>query len=250
MWSAQAQAEGLTLRVAENKAGYFGVSNKPGQPKPYQAQLRRLGKRVSLGSFATAEEAALCVARSPEGQEAAQRVAAAPSPLTGEEARQQAQAEGLTLLVAENKTGYFGVCLNRPGQPRPYQAGVRRGGKKVSLGSFATAEEAALCVARSPEGQAAAERAAAAPPLTSEEARQQAQAEGLTLLVAENTTGYFGVRLDKPGTPKPYLARVWRGGKAVSLGSFATAEEAALCVARSPEGQAAAAEMVLQRRLR
>eukprot|EP00964_Phaeocystis_antarctica_P007435 scaffold4029_cov62-Phaeocystis_antarctica.AAC.2 len=28
-------------------------------------------------------------------------------------------------------------------------------GKKVSLGSFATAEEAALCVARSPEGQAA-----------------------------------------------------------------------------------------------
>ena len=30
------------------------------------------------------------------------------------------------------------------------------GGKQVQLGSFATAEEAALCVARSPEGQAAA----------------------------------------------------------------------------------------------
>ena len=29
------------------------------------------------------------------------------------------------------------------------------------LGSFATAEEAALCVARSPEGQAAAKKAAA-----------------------------------------------------------------------------------------
>ena len=26
----QAQAEGLTLRVADNKAGYFGVSLKPG----------------------------------------------------------------------------------------------------------------------------------------------------------------------------------------------------------------------------
>ena len=25
MWSAQAQAEGLTLRVADNKTGYFGV---------------------------------------------------------------------------------------------------------------------------------------------------------------------------------------------------------------------------------
>ena len=38
----------------------------------------------------------------------------------------------------------------------------------MSPGSFATAEEAALCAARSPEGQAAARAAAAAPPLTSE----------------------------------------------------------------------------------
>ena len=66
-----AQAEELTLLVADNKAGYFGVNHQPGYPKPYQAQLRRGGKMVSLGSFATAEEAALCVARSPEGQEAA-----------------------------------------------------------------------------------------------------------------------------------------------------------------------------------
>ena len=84
-------------------------------------------------------------------------------------AMQQAQAERLTLLVADNTTGYFGVCLVKPGQPKPYQAHVWHGGKKVHLGSFATAEEAALCVARSPEGQAAAEQAAAAPtPLTSE----------------------------------------------------------------------------------
>ena len=62
---------------------------------------------------------------------------------------------------------------------------MNRNGKAASLGRFATAEEAALCMARSPEGQAvAAERAAAAVPLTSEEARQQAQAEGLTLVVA------------------------------------------------------------------
>ena len=49
---------------------------------------------------------------------------------------------------------------HKPGQPRPYQAKVTRGGKQVSLGCFATAEEAALCVARSPEEQAAAGRAA------------------------------------------------------------------------------------------
>lgn len=41
---------------------------------------------------------------------------------------------------------------------------VQRSGKTVYLGSFAIAEEAAVCVARSPEGRAAAERAAAAPP--------------------------------------------------------------------------------------
>ena len=89
----------------------------------------------------------------------------------------------------------------------PYLARVSRGSKVVCLGSFATAEEAALFVARSPEGQEAAKRAAAAPPLTSEEARQQAQAEGLALLVAENKTGYFGVN-HKPARPKPYQANV------------------------------------------
>ena len=104
-------------------------------------------------------------------------------------ALQQAQAEEVTtLLVAENETGYLGVNLNNPGRPKPYQARVRRGGKLVHLGYFATAEEAALCVARSPEGRAAAaaaaERSAAALPLPSEEARQQAQAEELTQLVA------------------------------------------------------------------
>jgi len=121
----------------------------------------------------------------------------------------------------------------------------------VSLGYFATAEEAALCVARTPEGRAAAaqkaaaappltsdearqqaqartpegkaaaQKAAAAPPLTSEEARQQAQAEGLTLLMSKNNTGYSCV-YSKPGLAKPYQARVCRGGKVVHLGYFGT----------------------------
>ena len=88
MWSAQAQAEGLKLRVANNTTGYFGVHHKPGRAKPYQVEMRRGGKKVSLGSFVTAEEAALCIARTPEGQAAAQWAAAAPVPLTSEEARQ------------------------------------------------------------------------------------------------------------------------------------------------------------------
>ena len=154
----------LTLLVADNSTGYYGVAHRPVQRKPYQARVRRGGKTASLGYFATAEEAALCVARSPEGQAvAAERAAAAPPapPLTGEEVRQQAQAEGLTLVVTEGQTGYFGVN-HQPGRFKPYQAAVRRGSKRVHLGYFATAEEAALYVARSPEGQAAAGRAAAA----------------------------------------------------------------------------------------
>merc|ERR1740124_1568556 len=106
--SAEAEAEGLTLLKAESITGYFGVNHHPGCPKPYQARVTRGGKQVNLGYFATAEEAALCIARSPEGKEAAQRAAVAP-PLTSVEARQQAQAEGLRLRVAENKAGYFGV---------------------------------------------------------------------------------------------------------------------------------------------
>ena len=77
--------------------------------------------------------------------------------------RSQAEAEGLTLLVADNNAGYFGVHLANPGQLKPYAARLKRGGKLVHLGSFATAEEAALCIAQSPEGRGAAKRAAAAP---------------------------------------------------------------------------------------
>ena len=103
------------------------------------------------------------------------------------------------------------------------------------------AGQSALYVARSPEGQAAAKRPAAAPSLTSEQAKQQAQAEGLTLRVAKSKTGYYGVPFDQRAKTKPYPAQVWRGGKQVTLGTFATAEEAALCIARSPEGRAWAA---------
>ena len=53
----------------------------------------------------------------------------------------QAEAEGLTLLEAENSTGYFGVShYPQFSKSKPYQARVRRGGERVSLGFFATAE--------------------------------------------------------------------------------------------------------------
>ena len=56
-------------------------------------------------------------------------------------------------LVTKSKTGYFGVYLSTHVGPRPFQASVRRGGKTVHLGCFATAEEAALSVATTPEAE-------------------------------------------------------------------------------------------------
>ena len=265
----QAEAEGLTLLKSEgSRTGYKGVtfSSRSNNSKPYQVRVGRRGKQVFLGYYATAEEGALCYARSPEGRAAAAAPPAPPEPppMTAEEALWQAEAEGLTLLKSErSSTGYKYVHYDSSKDlTTPYRAQVWRGGKLVKLGYFATAEEAALHVARTAEGLAAVAAAAAAPPkpppLTAEKAVQQAEAEGLTLLRSEsNSSGYKGVsfiRSSDKSRPyqaqvqprgscksKPYQAKVWRGGTVVHLGLFATAEEAALCYARSPEAQAAAA---------
>ena len=94
------------------------------------------------------------------------------SPAQGaEQALQQAQAEGLTLRKSESKSGYLYVILLSGAKAGRFagmfEARIQHGGQSAHLGHFSTAEEAALCVARSPEGQAAAERAATAPPPTS-----------------------------------------------------------------------------------
>ena len=233
----QAEAEGLTLlRSESNATGFKGVSIKSGKSTPYQAEVRRGGKQVSLGCFETPEEAALSYARTPEAQAAA-AAPPAPPPMTAEEALRQAEAEGLTLLKSDNDTGFKRVSF-KSGKSKPYLATAQRGGKQVSLGCFETPEEAALCYARSPEAQLAAPPKP--PPMTAEEALRQAETEGLTLLPSDNGTGFRCVHF-RSGEIRPYEAYVWRGGKQVTLGRFATAEEAALCYAQTPEAQAAAA---------
>ena len=48
----------------------------------------------------------------------------------------------------------------------------------------------------------------APPPMTAEEALRQAEAEGLTLLKADNTAGYKNVFFDRRTLTKPYQAKV------------------------------------------
>ena len=81
--------------------------------------------------------------------------------------------------------------------------------------------------------------------MTAEEAVAQAEAEGLTLVRPEpgrsgtpSSTGYKGVSFQYD----QFHARVWRDGKLVKLGSYATAEEAALQYSRHVGREAAAAE--------
>ena len=164
---------------------------------------------------------------------AAVAAAAAPAPMTAAEAHTAAAEEGLALVRAENSTGFKGVYRGgaKSSAGKPFKAELRN----KSLGYFATAEEAALAVARflGPEGVAAAlaPPAPEPPPMTAAEARAEAAAEGLSLVPAENATGFKGVYLVKSAS-KPFSAQLWHGGRPNNLGTFATAEEAALTVAR------------------
>ncbi len=81
----------------------------------------------------------------------------------------------------------------------------------------------------------------AAPTMTAAEAHAAAASEGLALLRAENLTGFKGVQRSNI-VSKPFKSDLWLGGRNNHLGTFATAEEAALAVARllGPEGVAAA----------
>eukprot|EP00908_Phaeocystis_cordata_P006978 Transcript_1762.p2 GENE.Transcript_1762~~Transcript_1762.p2 ORF type:complete len:407 (-),score=124.86 Transcript_1762:316-1392(-) len=167
---ATAEREGLIMPRSNSQTGYRGVTHVTGKKaRPFQAWVCREGKLERLGRFATPEEAALCRARTPEGKKAAARSGArggktGPVPMTVEEAEAQAEAaeaqaeaEGLTLQRSENQTGFVGVYVNTSNKVKPFEARVRQGGQRVFLGHFATAEEAALEVARvaadQPEGK-------------------------------------------------------------------------------------------------
>ncbi len=112
------------------------------------------------------------------------------------------------------------------------------------IGTFATPEEAALCCARHigaerAEAEAAEAMARVLPPLSADEARAAAAAEGLELEPSsKSATAFKGV--SKNGSK--YVAMVWDNRKKCYLGIFATPEEAALCYARHIGAERAAAE--------
>ena len=65
-----------------------------------------------------------------------------------EESLRIAAAEGLTLKRSGGKAGYKGVTINRSSKSKPFQVQLWRDNKKLTLGYFATAQEAAVCYAK------------------------------------------------------------------------------------------------------
>jgi len=175
--AAAAAAEGLELVPSSSyKTGFKGVIKQHGK---YRGEVRENGKKHYLGTFATPEEAALCYARHVGAERAAAEAAdarvAVPQPLTADEARVAASAEGLELVPSSsNETGFKGVTNNHG----KYQVEVWENGRTRYLGIFATPEEAALCYVRhvGAEGAAAAEARVAVSDDAQEEMVEEAQA--------------------------------------------------------------------------
>ena len=243
----QAAAEGLVLERSErsnNSTGFTGVTADAGAGT-FRARLFGADSK-QLGKFATAEQAALACARArAQAASGAQKVAGQEEEdeddgdedeeedegLTAMEALRQASVEGLTLERSDSATGFVGVSAS--GQRYRARIGVDR----THLGTFATAEEAALAFARA----AAAEgndddddddggmsEDATAPG----EALRQAAAEGLEIERSDkNSTGFKGVSTYHRG----FRAEIYSSGKRATWRStwFATAEQAALARART-----------------
>ena len=209
-------AEGLTLRTSSaTNSGYMGVySNSKGFEVKHN--------RDYLGFFDTALEAALVYARrvevvevlddlvrqlcrehQPPPEERAtprkrpRQVTAeevqAKRDMTAEEACAAAAAEGLTLVRSDHKsdtaTGFKGVRQNPSSHSKPFRAELKPGtlsDKYQYFGYFATAEEAALVIARSvgPEGIAAHLAAEQQAKEEAEERARQHEAEMLARLEA------------------------------------------------------------------
>ena len=268
---AQAAAEGLTFkRSATNCTGWKFVYMEKGKgfvdayvrmtsmpPGVYHSQ-RKAGRRLlflchvsdhaaSLGNrgwYATIEEAALVGARIVAHRDAARQEVEAEvqrERLSPEQCYAKAKERGVEMVPSHlSRLGFKGVCEegSRKGKKR-----FRSGCHGKYLGSYETAEEAALAYAthlgpKRSVAEAAAPREAAMlndkVPMTAHEAIETAAAEGLTLVRANNASGFAGVRKERRRIEVVIPARYSKKnkGREYLWISNGTVEEGALIYAR------------------
>jgi acyl dehydratase len=270
------QDEVYVDRNSSRRTGAYAVCGSAGSSNPRAHREEEARREAEAPSQAASDE------DNAAGLES--RAAAGQQPLTADEARAAAAAEGLELVPSStNETGFKGVRK----QGGKFEARIWENGKLRHLGTFDRPEEAALSYARhagaerpgaeeaearvsvsddaqveevveeAQEQEAVEEEMAAGPqPLTVDEAKAAAAAEGLELVLSGagvkrgrgrprkgtmsslSSTGFKGVSNDHG----KYKVEVWEDGKYRRLGTFATPEEAALCYARHVGAERAAAE--------
>ncbi|EOD29077.1 hypothetical protein EMIHUDRAFT_113864 [Emiliania huxleyi CCMP1516] len=232
------------IRSERSKTGFKCVSKTSSGATPYSVQVSRKGKTVILGSYATAEEGARAYAATPEGiADLAARDAPPPPPQPQLPSNSELSSSEL-IRSERSSTGFKGVSKVGSGAT-PYRVSVQRGGTTVTLGYYSTAEEAARVYAATPEG--IADLAARNAPPTPRPAKRAAPLpaaappvlfDGVELITSERSNSGFKCVSKLNNGATPYYVQVWRKGTTVTLGRYATAEEAALRYARSVEGKA------------
>ena len=240
MLKPQPSSVKLIRADTECKCVHYEANKDP--TRRYVTTVSRANVKTVIGRFESKVEAAYCYATSPEGLEYKLAKAVAlreEQDMTSAQAIATAAEERLELQTGGS--GFVGVFQTPQACKLPFMARVWRGRKDMNLGYFWSAEAAALCYARSPEGRAAAEakraEAQALPPMTAAAALEAAAEEGLELLMSDSGTRFLGV-YRASCSRLPFRARLRRDGLEILLGRFATAEEAALCRARELAAQA------------
>ncbi|EOD04081.1 hypothetical protein EMIHUDRAFT_466286 [Emiliania huxleyi CCMP1516] len=205
-----AEAEGLRLHLSSSSStGYMGVT-EPSSGR-FRAQHSVGGTEVYLGTFDTVVEAAVAYARAKAGKAGGPERAAEEAG-----AAEGGEAEGMEVEQAEEAE-----AEGSAGGEKGETAGEDEEGETAEK----EAEAGSACSTASPPPPPPTHREAAlATPLATE-------AEGLRLhLSSSNVTGYMGVTEPSSGR---FRAQHRAGGRQVSLGTFATAVEAAVAYARA-----------------
>ncbi|EOD34401.1 hypothetical protein EMIHUDRAFT_98774, partial [Emiliania huxleyi CCMP1516] len=250
------EADGLRLHLSSSSnAGYRCVfQHASGRRSRFQAQHKVNGRKVSLGYFDTAVEAAVAYARA-VGQTEAAGAAEEGDEVGGEEEggeeggwsgggeeESHFQVGGRVAVQYSDGALYPGEVVGFDGASSLYSVRCDDGElledvslhemlREVGEGEWEEQERASGEGMEVEEAEAAAgsagppphREAAPAAPLVTE-------AEGLQLHLSSSTsTGYSGVRADR----SRFKAQRRVGGRMVYLGSFATAVEAAVAYARA-----------------
>ena len=170
-------------RDSSRRTGAYAVGGSAGSSNPRAHREEEARREAEAPSQAASDE------DNAAGLES--RAAAGQQPLTADEARAAAAAEGLELVPSSTNETYFKGVRKQGGK---FEARIWENGKARHLGSFATPEEAALSYARHvgaerPGAEEAEARGEGPQPLTADEARAAAAAEGLELVPSSASSG-------------------------------------------------------------